>query len=64
MPDVRNKNANDARKALEALGLKVNVSAPLGDFMHTVRFQSVAPGTQVRVLDERGNPTVVTLTVI
>ena len=64
MPDVRNKNANDARRILESLGLKVNVSAPLGDLMHTVRFQSAAPGSQVRVLDESGNPTTVTLTII
>lgn len=64
MPDVRNKNANDARRILESLGLKVNISAPLGDFMHTVRFQSAAPGSQVRVLDESGNPTTVTLTII
>ena len=64
MPDVRNKNANDARRILESLGLKVNISAPLGDLMHTVRFQSLAPGSQVRVLDESGNPTTVTLTII
>lgn len=64
MPDVRNKNANDARRILESLGLKVNISAPLGDLMHTVRFQSAAPGSQVRVLDESGNPTTVTLTII
>ena len=64
MPDVRNKNANDARRILESLGLKVNVSAPLGDLMHTVRFQSAAPGSQVRVLNESGNPTTVTLTII
>lgn len=64
MPDVRNKNANEARRILESLGLKVNISAPLGDLMHTVRFQSAAPGSQVRVLDESGNPTTVTLTII
>ena len=64
MPDVRNKNANEAKRILESLGLKVNISAPLGDLMHTVRFQSAAPGSQVRVLDESGNPTTVTLTII
>ena len=64
MPDVRNKNANEARRILESLGLRVNISAPLGDLMHTVRFQSAAPGSQVRVLDESGNPTTVTLTII
>ncbi|EPI52792.1 protein kinase domain-containing protein [Gardnerella pickettii] len=64
MPDVRNKNANEARRILESLRLKVNISAPLGDLMHTVRFQSAAPGSQVRVLDESGNPTTVTLTII
>lgn len=64
MPDVRNKNTNEARRILESLGLKVNISAPLGDLMHTVRFQSAAPGSQVRVLDESGNPTTVTLTII
>lgn len=64
IPDVRGKNRDDARQILEALGLKVKISAPLSDITHEVRFQSPDPGQQVRVHDEAGNPTVVTLTVI
>ncbi|WEV69862.1 PASTA domain-containing protein [Bifidobacterium sp. ESL0775] len=64
MPDVRGKNENDAQKTLEALGLKVKISAPLGDFTHQVRLQSPDPGQQVRVRGDDGNPTVVTLTVV
>lgn len=64
IPDVRGKNENDAQKTLEALGLKVKISAPLGDLTHQVRFQSPDPGAQVRVRGNDGNPTVITLTVV
>ncbi|WEV46136.1 PASTA domain-containing protein [Bifidobacterium sp. ESL0690] len=64
IPDVRGKNESDAQKTLEALGLKVKISAPLGDLTHQVRFQSPDPGAQVRVRGNDGNPTVVTLTVV
>ncbi|WEV58455.1 PASTA domain-containing protein [Bifidobacterium sp. ESL0728] len=64
VPDVRGKNENDAQKTLEALGLKVKISAPLGDLTHQVRFQSPDPGQQVRVRGDDGNPTIVTLTVV
>jgi eukaryotic-like serine/threonine-protein kinase len=64
VPDVRGKNSNDAQQTLEALGLKVKISAPLGDLTHTVRLQSPEPGKQVRVRGDDGNPTVITLTVV
>ncbi|WEV73493.1 PASTA domain-containing protein [Bifidobacterium sp. ESL0798] len=64
IPDVRGKNENDAQKTLEALGLKVKISAPLGDLTHQVRFQSPDPGAQVRVRGNDGGPTVITLTVV
>ncbi|MBB2955366.1 serine/threonine-protein kinase [Bifidobacterium commune] len=64
VPDVRGKNSNDAQQTLEALGLKVKISAPLGDLTHTVRLQSPEPGQQVRVRGDDGNPTVITLTVV
>lgn len=64
IPDVRGKTYDEASKTLEALGLQVKKSAPLGDVTHTVRLQSPDPGQQVRVRDEKGNKTVVTLTVV
>ncbi|RBP98203.1 serine/threonine protein kinase [Bifidobacterium aemilianum] len=64
LPDVRGKDANEAQKILEALGLQVKVSAPLLDFTHVVRFQDPAPGQQVRVRDDQGKKTVITLTVV
>lgn len=64
LPDVRGKSTEDAKSTLEALGLQVQVSAPLGDLTHTVRLQSPDPGQQVRVRDEQGNKTVITLTVV
>ena len=64
VPDVRGQNYDDAKNTLERLGLTVKLSAPLGDIDHKVRLQSPDPGAQVRVRDEQGNATVVTLTVI
>ncbi len=64
LPNVCGKNTDEARKIIEGLGLQVRVSAPLGDFMHVVRFQSPGAGTQVPLKDAHGNPSVITLTVI
>lgn len=64
VPDVRGKSVQEAQRILEGLKLKVRISAPLGDFMHIVRFQSPGAGGQVRARDAQGNPSVVTLTVI
>ena len=64
IPDVRGQNYDTAEKTLKALGLDVKISAPLGDITHEVRLQSLSPGTQVRVRDEQGKATVITLTVI
>ena len=64
LPNVCGKNTDEARRIIEGLGLQVKISAPLGDFMHVVRFQSPSGGSEVPVKDARGNATVVTLTVI
>ncbi|WP_044084786.1 Stk1 family PASTA domain-containing Ser/Thr kinase [Bifidobacterium gallicum] len=64
IPNVVGDNKDDATKKLEELGLQVKITAPLGDLLHTVRFQNPGAGEQVRLHDENGNPTVVTLTVI
>ncbi|MCI1219380.1 MAG: PASTA domain-containing protein [Bifidobacterium sp.] len=64
IPDVRGQNTDDARTILEALGLQVRVSAPLGDLTHTVRLQDPGPGQQVRVRSKTGAKTVITLTVV
>jgi serine/threonine-protein kinase len=64
IPDVRGQKTDAAKKAIEALGLRVKVSAPLGDITHTVRLQDPAPGQQVRVRDAKGATTVVTLTIV
>ncbi|NEG54474.1 protein kinase domain-containing protein [Bifidobacterium platyrrhinorum] len=64
VPDVRGKTYEEASKTLQALGLQVKKSAPLGDVTHTVRLQSPDPGQQVRVRDANGNKTVITLTVV
>ena len=64
LPNVCGKNTDEARKIIEGLGLQVKISAPLGDFMHVVRFQSPSGGNEVPLKDAKGNATVVTLTVI
>jgi serine/threonine-protein kinase len=64
IPDVRGQKTDAAKKAIEALGLRVKVSAPLGDITHTVRLQDPAPGQQVRVRDAKGATTAVTLTIV
>ena len=64
LPNVCGKNTTEARNIIEALGLQVKVSAPLGDYMHMVRFQSPGAGNEVPLKDAQGRPTVITLTVI
>ncbi|TPF97640.1 serine/threonine protein kinase [Bifidobacterium sp. UTCIF-39] len=64
IPDVRGKSESEAKQTLEALGLKVEITAPLGDLTQTVRLQDPAPGQQVRLRDMKGNATTVTLTVV
>ncbi|KAA8831567.1 protein kinase domain-containing protein [Bifidobacterium tissieri] len=64
IPDVRGKSESEAKQTLEALGLKVEITAPLGDLTQTVRLQDPAPGQQVRLRDTKGNATTVTLTVV
>jgi serine/threonine-protein kinase len=64
MPDVRGQSSDDASKTLKALGFDVEISAPLGDLTHTVRLQSPDPGQTVRLRDQNGKATVITLTVV
>ena len=64
MPDVKGKSQDEATRILEGYGLKVNISAPLGNLTHTVRIQDPNPGSQVKVLNDDGSPAVVTLTVV
>ncbi len=63
LPDVVGKSTDEAKKTLEDLGLKVKVNAPLGDWTHTVRFQSPKAGESVRLHNEQGEPTEITLTI-
>ncbi|NMN00372.1 serine/threonine protein kinase [Bifidobacterium sp. DSM 109958] len=63
VPNVVGKQYDEAEQTLKALGFDVQKSAPLGDWTHTVRVQSVAGGDTVRIRDANGTPTVITLTV-
>ena len=63
-PRSAGKTYEEASNILQALGLEVKKSAPLGDLTHVVRLQSPSAGDQVRVRDDAGNKTVVTLTVV
>ena len=64
MPDVKGKSQDEATRILEGYGLKVNISAPLGNLTHTVRIQDPDPDTRVKVVNDDGSPAVVTLTVV
>ena len=64
MPDVKGKSQDEATQILQGYGLKVNISAPLGNLTHTVRIQDPNPGTQVKVVNDDGSPAIVTLTVV
>lgn len=63
VPNVVGQQYDDAEKALKALGFDVKKSAPLGDWTHIVRVQSLEANSSVRVRDENGVATVITLTV-
>lgn len=63
VPNVVGQQYDDAAKTLKDLGFNVQQSAPLGDWTHIVRMQSVNAGDTVRVRDENGTPTTITLTV-
>ena len=58
VPSVVWKNQSDAEAALRSAGLEVNVEAPLGVILNTVRTQSERAGTMVR------KGTVITIQVI
>jgi eukaryotic-like serine/threonine-protein kinase len=58
VPDVVGKQAQEAQSLLESLGLTVTIDQKFGGFFHTVRVQSVAPGTPTP------KATTVTLTVV
>lgn len=64
LPNVVGMTYDEAAKQLEKLGFTVKKSAPLGDLTHEVRIQSPKAGETVRLRDENGKPTVITLTVV
>ncbi|KAB7787949.1 Stk1 family PASTA domain-containing Ser/Thr kinase [Bifidobacterium cebidarum] len=64
LPNVVGMSYDNAAKQLEKLGFTVKKSAPLGDLTHEVRIQSPKAGETVRLRDENGTPTVITLTVV
>ena len=58
------QRASDAKAALEQLGFKVEVSSQItldSSKDKTVASQDPAGGTIVRLRDEKGNPTTITL---
>ena len=63
VPNVVGKQYDEAEQTLKAIGFDVQKSAPLGDWTHTVRVQSINGGDTVRIRDANGTPTVITLTV-
>lgn len=65
MPNVVGKSAAEATTILQQLGFKVVTQAsPIGDLLHRVFKQSVPAGSQVRLRDTSGKPTVITLTLV
>ena len=65
MPDVVGKSPEDARKELEALGLKVKIDKPLGvDVLHRVQGQDPKAGSDVPKRTKDGDPTTVTLRIV
>ncbi|MBT1170304.1 PASTA domain-containing protein [Bifidobacterium sp. SO4] len=64
LPNVVGMKYDAAAAQLEKLGFTVKKSAPLGDITHEVRVQSPKAGETVRIRDENGTPTVITLTVV
>lgn len=64
MPNVVGQQYDAAAEQLKKLGFTVKKSAPLGDITHVVRIQSPNAGETVRLRDENGTPTVITLTVV
>lgn len=64
LPNVVGMKYDDAAAQLKKLGFTVKKSAPLGDITHEVRVQSPKAGETVRLRDENGTPTTITLTVV
>lgn len=65
MPDVVGKSPEDARKELEALGLKVKIDKPLGvDVLHRVQGQDPKAGSDVPKRTKDGDPTTVTIRIV
>lgn len=64
IPSVVGKKYDDAAKTLQDLGFQVKKIAPLGEWTGEVRIQSPSGGSNVRLRDKNGNPTVITLTVV
>ena len=64
VPDVTHKSQDEATHILQEYGLKVKISAPLGNLTHRVRLQDPNPETWIKVVNDDGSPAVVTLTVV
>lgn len=65
MPNLIGKSESEAESQLKQLGLTARTQASgIGERLHIVFGQSVTAGTQVRLRDSSGNPTVVTLTIV
>lgn len=65
MPNLVGASKSSAREQLERMGFKVETkSSPIGELLHQVFSQSVQAGSQVRLRDSSGKPTVITLTCV
>ena len=64
VPDVTHKSQDEATRILQEYGLKVKISAPLGNLTQRVRLQDPNPETWIKVVNDDGSPAVVTLTVV
>ena len=65
MPNLIGMSKQEARSKLEGMGFKVEMkSSPIGELLHQVFSQSSPAGSQVRLRDKEGNPTVITLTCV
>lgn len=65
MPNVIGESKQTAKDRLEKMGFEVKTkSSPIGELLHQVFAQSKQAGTSVRLRDENGKPTVITLTCV
>lgn len=65
MPNLVGMSKQAAREKLEGMGFKVETkSSAIGELLHQVFSQSSPAGSQVRLRDSNGDPTVITLTCV